>query len=204
MTSTANRRRKALILGPEHHGKQMPLALFSSLETRDGVVFELGRGRIEMGEIPSRVHALVLQAVQLQFRAYQSLHPTVIRYQAGGSDAKAMVDAFESERHPDWSVYTSKMPHVEQPWSIWNPTLVVEVVSPSSIKRDYQEKPPEYLAIGVFQYWILDPMKSQLLVKTNKGGLWQDKVYKAGAKVTCPLLPKFSFDLRRAFAAAKA
>ncbi|MEM8602864.1 MAG: Uma2 family endonuclease [Cyanobacteria bacterium P01_H01_bin.121] len=37
------------------------------------------------------------------------------------------------------------------------PLIVVEVVSPSSGERDYQDKLQEYARVGAQEYWILDP-----------------------------------------------
>jgi Uma2 family endonuclease len=38
--------------------------------------------------------------------------------------------------------------------------LVMEVVSPDSVSRDYREKYIEYQAAGVREYWIVDPLQS--------------------------------------------
>jgi len=35
--------------------------------------------------------------------------------------------------------------------------LLVEVISPESVQRDYEEKRIEYEAVGVREYWIVDP-----------------------------------------------
>lgn len=39
--------------------------------------------------------------------------------------------------------------------------LVLEVVSPDSVERDYAQKFAEYQAAGVREYWIIDPMEKQ-------------------------------------------
>jgi len=44
------------------------------------------------------------------------------------------------------------------------PELVMEVVSPSSIRRDYITKLNKYIDAGVFEYWIVDPVEKQILV----------------------------------------
>lgn len=199
----ATRSRAAATIGPKDHGRRMSLDRFDRAIASEGHTYELNKGVIEVSDIAERVHQLVGQETQLQFRAFQLAQPNIIVYQGGGSESKCLIDAYESERHPDWAVYLTPMPELDQPWWIWTPDIVIEIVSETSIKRDYEEKPPEYLAIGVFQNWILDPIKSRLLIKTNKGGLWQDKVYKPGQKVTCPRLPGFVFDLRKALAGGR-
>ena len=40
------------------------------------------------------------------------------------------------------------------------PDLVVEILSPSSIRRDRYEKQDQYARFGVKEYWIVDPVKS--------------------------------------------
>ena len=39
--------------------------------------------------------------------------------------------------------------------------LVVEIVSPDSVTRDYREKLAEYEAAGIPEYWIIDPRRSE-------------------------------------------
>lgn len=39
--------------------------------------------------------------------------------------------------------------------------LVVEIVSPDSVTRDYREKLAEYEAAGIPEYWIVDPRRSE-------------------------------------------
>jgi len=49
--------------------------------------------------------------------------------------------------------------------------LVVEIISPDSVKRDRIEKFAEYQAGGVREYWIIDPtkQKSQFFVLAGEG-----------------------------------
>lgn len=39
--------------------------------------------------------------------------------------------------------------------------LVVEIVSPDSVTRDYRDKLAEYEAAGIPEYWIVDPRQSE-------------------------------------------
>ena len=203
MTTLAKRRAKPVTIGPKDQGRRMSLALFERAILVEGYTYELAKGVVEVNEVPSWIHQLVEKQVRLQFTAYELQNPDVIHYQGNGLNSKLLVTASESERHPDWAVYLSPMPEIDQPWSIWQPSIVIEIVSPSSAKRDYEEKPAEYLALGVAEYWILDPAKKLLTIKTNHGGVWRDKTYKPTQKVTSLRLSKFVFDLKKALAASK-
>ena len=204
MTTLASRGKQSVTIGLKDHGKRMLLAVFDRAITTEGHAYELAKGVIEVSEIPSRLHQLILQALRDQFTYYRLTQVgQPIFYIGGGAEAKLLIQSNESERHPDLSVYLTPMPEMDQPWSIWKPEIVIEVVSPSSAKRDYQEKPAEYLALGVAEYWILDPVKKLLTIKTNQGGVWHDKTFKPTQKITSIRLPKFVFDLKKALAAGK-
>jgi Uma2 family endonuclease len=58
------------------------------------------------------------------------------------------------------------------------PRLLAEVVSPgpetsANYKRDYEDKPKQYAAIGVLEYWIIDPDRAVVLVGTLQNGTYQ-------------------------------
>lgn len=77
------------------------------------------------------------------------------------------------------------------------------MVSDRSAKRDYDDKPDEYLTFGVREYWIVDAAKQQMQVMTRSRGEWVISKYKASQKFKTPLLPGFVLDLKRALAAGK-
>ncbi|MBE9211745.1 Uma2 family endonuclease [Plectonema cf. radiosum LEGE 06105] len=54
------------------------------------------------------------------------------------------------------------------------PLLVVEVVSPESVKRDYRYKRSEYAALEIPEYWIVDPIESKVTVLLLEEGLYED------------------------------
>ena len=105
-------------------------------------------------------------------------HPGWINYLAGGAESKVLIGPAESERHPDLSVYLDPEPAVKSVWSQWIPAIVIEVVSDRSSKRDYEEKPDEYLMFGVREYWIVDADRKELLAMTRFRGQWKPKRYK--------------------------
>jgi Uma2 family endonuclease len=42
------------------------------------------------------------------------------------------------------------------------PNLIIEIVSPDSLARDWREKYLEYEAAGVREYWVIDPMAQRV------------------------------------------
>ena len=199
----APRRRKPVHIGPADHGRRMSVDEFDEAIGQEGFLYELNKGVIEASNIPHRRHMLQLLSVRNQLIAHQLANPTCIQAVVGPMDSKLLIGVEESERHPDIAVYLSPMPDVDEIWSVWVPTIAVEIVSDSSVKRDYEEKPPEYLAFGVLEYWIVDGIRKQLTVLSRYRGQWRERVVKPAAKpYTTRHLPGFTLDLKAVFAAA--
>ena len=177
-----SRRRKPVHIGPADHGRRMSLDDFDEAIGQEGFLYELNRGVIEVTNIPHPRHMVQLLAVRDQFIGYKLAHPGIIHAVAGSFDSKLLIGDEESERHPDISVYLSPVPDVDEIWSVWVPTIAVEIVSESSATRDYEEKPPEYLAFGVQEYWIVDGFQRRLTVLSRYRGQWREKVVKPTAK----------------------
>ncbi|MGN0424804.1 MAG: Uma2 family endonuclease [Acetatifactor sp.] len=50
-------------------------------------------------------------------------------------------------------------------WGIYGaPDFLLEVISPSTKKKDYTKKLVKYMEAGVREYWILDPIQKRLMV----------------------------------------
>ena len=50
-------------------------------------------------------------------------------------------------------------------WGVYGaPDFVLEVISPSTRRKDYTKKLSKYMEAGVREYWILDPYQKKLLV----------------------------------------
>lgn len=54
------------------------------------------------------------------------------------------------------------------------PDFVLEVISPSTKRKDYFKKLEKYENAGVREYWILDPYKKQLLVFFFEGDIYAE------------------------------
>src|SRR5438128_1905695 len=139
-------------VGPLDHGRPMSLEEFDLAEVQPGYLYELSRGVITVTDVPGTLHFALLTAVRRQLAAYDLAHPEAIYGIGGGAECKILLPVFESERHPDISVYRTRPPATKKVWARWIPELVIEVVSRGSEQRDYEEKRGEYLAFGVTEY----------------------------------------------------
>jgi len=195
-------------IGPADHGRRMSLDDFDKAIGQPGYVYELYKGVIEVSDVPKLPHGKVVRALSKDLERYDDEHPGVIYHMAGGGDCKLLDAEDDSERHPDWSIYLrAEPPGDEQPWSVWVPEIVVEVVSESSRERDYEQKPPQYLALGVMENWILDPIANTATFKTRWRGLWRDKVLRPGQRpgqrYATHLLPGLKLDVRKLLRAGR-
>jgi Uma2 family endonuclease len=196
-------RKPQIRIGPEDHGRRMSLDDFDHAIARDGHRFELNKGIVEMSEVPGSEHLAQVEELKEQLYAYKLAKRGVIHTVASSNEAKILVSGSQSERHPDLSVYLTPPPDVEDFWSVWIPPIVIEVVSKQSSKRDYQDKPDEYLEFGIDEYWIVDAAKNQMTVLQRWRGQWKSMVVRPPKKYSTQLLTGFALDVKRVMSAAK-
>jgi Uma2 family endonuclease len=129
-----------------------------------------------------------------------------IGHQVGVSQSKA------TARQPDLIVHTpeskaaimkdGKLLRAQQP----APALVVEVVSNSkkdkkSKARDYDEKPVEYAARGIPEYWIVDPDEAVVRVGTLTGSAYRFATFTGPAPIKSPAFPALHLTAAQILAA---
>jgi Uma2 family endonuclease len=187
--STASRPRTRPKIGPQHHGKAMSFRRFIAHDFEDGHIYELARGIVVMTDIPGLPHGQIVRRIAKLFWRYDEAHPGFFTYQAGGSDCRLRLPAMSCDRHPDQAVYLTEPPPGDRPWTRWVPDLVVEVVSPDGVDRDYVEKREEYLAAGVREYWIVDPRLRRILVLFRVDDAWEEHEIAARDSIASRVLP---------------
>jgi Uma2 family endonuclease len=195
--------RTSIIVGPQDNGRRMSLEDFDRAEAREGHLYELSRGVIIVSDVPGKKHFKQVDSIKQQLYLYKAARPEIIKMIGGGGECKILAEGFESERHPDVTVYKTDPPDTDDICSIWIPEIVVEVVSPGSEFRDYEEKPPEYLAFGVMEYWIFDLEKEQVSILQRSGGRWATNVLSPTQTHTTRLLPGFELNIAAVFDTAK-
>lgn len=75
--------------------------------------------------------------------------------------------------------------------------LAIEIVSPDSIKRDYRFKRTEYAAVGVPEYWIVDPAEQKITILRLVEGLYEDKEYRGDEVLQSQTFPELALTVNQ-------
>jgi Uma2 family endonuclease len=191
-------------IGPADHGRRMSLADFEHVEVEEGHLYELGRGVIIVSDVPNPRHLAQVNALKFQLFSYAVAHPGRLYGMLSGSECKILVAEQESERHPDLAVYKTPPGDDSDVWWSWVPEIVIEVTSPGSAQRDYQEKRDEYLRFGVQEYWMVDGARREVPVHYRRGGRWAERVVRPPEVYRTRQLPGFELACAAVFDAADA
>ncbi|HEY8175354.1 MAG TPA: Uma2 family endonuclease [Gemmatimonadaceae bacterium] len=120
----------------------------------DGNKYELVRGELFVTPPPGEEHETILAKLSALLTPYVQKHELGLVYHP-----RAVVRYDKSEVEPDLMV---RQPHPRRRDNDkdWNtapiPILVVEVLSPYTRRRDFNQKKGLYLDAGVAEYWIVD------------------------------------------------
>jgi Uma2 family endonuclease len=82
-----------------------------------------------------------------------------------------------------------------------SPLLVIEVVSPESIKRDYRYKRSEYAAIEIDEYWIVDPIEQQITILVLDEGLYEETIFTSDRELVSPTFTEIKLTPKQIFTA---
>ena len=181
-------------IGPADQGREMTLEEFGDAEAEPGFRYELGRGALEVTEVPGRPHGKIVSNLYMAIARYHQEHPGSIDRFGGGGEFYLRIPAMRSGRHPDLGVVLVDTPLDDRGRD--KPALVAEVVSARSKTRDYQTKRQKYLAFGVREYWIIDPYKRQVTTLVRRDGgeaaTWEERASGGDDVMTSDVLPRIA------------
>jgi len=82
------------------------------------------------------------------------------------------------------------------------PDLIIEILSPSTARKDFKEKFNLYENRGVKEYWIVDPEAKTVMVfyLDHSGSYGRPSVYASEEKLPVTMLPGLKLDLAAVFA----
>ncbi len=187
MATTTERLR----IGPADHGRRMTFQEFLEAEEVEGYRYELAKGVVEVSEIPDDPHGFIVFNLYTSLGRYHHEHPGRILRYGSGSEFRFWLPGMQSGRHPDVAVVvagTGKDARGRRP-----ATLAFEVVSPGNEarERDYRTKREEYLAYGLREYWIVDPIERRVVVLIRDGDAWIERLFKEDQEAEGLVLPGF-------------
>nr|WP_321410875.1 Uma2 family endonuclease [uncultured Carboxylicivirga sp.] len=162
---------------------------------------ELIKGRIfKMSPAPSPIHQEVASALNAEL--YQYLKGKACKVFPAPFDVR--LDNDKNGTHtvvqPDLSVICDLM-KIDDKGCNGAPDLVVEIISPSTAKKDLHEKYDLYERSGVKEYWIIHPFERTLtcFLLDNAGVYKATKPLTEGDIVKSELLPGFELNLTYIF-----
>jgi len=84
-----------------------------------------------------------------------------------------------------------------------NLMLAVEVVSPGveQIERDYIKKVAEYQEIGIFEYWIVDPIEKIISILVLEKGSYRKTVFRGSDAIASSIFPQLKITVHEILSA---
>jgi len=154
--------------------------------------YELASGQLElMSPAPTVTHQLVSFEIQKHFTYHCESDYFILN---------APIDVILSPtevRQPDIVLVNRKRIHILSNRGIEGaPDLVVEILSPSSLKRDKIDKQKVYASYNVPEYWIVEP-KLEIIEAyiLNEDHYELINIFQNDEQVTSPNIPCISFTM---------
>jgi Uma2 family endonuclease len=108
-----------------------------------------------------------------------------------GAEVMIRVPALNQKRLPDVLFVTKKRAGILKKTIVDGPPdLIMEVVSPDSVERDWVEKLEDYERAGVKEYWIVDVPAKKMEAYLLKTGKYRKVMEKEG-KISSGVLKRF-------------
>lgn len=162
--------------------------------------YELVDGKLELMNPPTFRHILICDLIRDVFKAeIERLRLPWISIREGGIRTgwrkSRIADVYVVERERVMNSL-DESGVCELP-----PLLVLEVVSPDSIKRDYRYKRSEYAALGVKEYWIVDPSARRVTILVLDEGLYEETQFIDEQTIVSPTFTEIELSAKQIFAA---
>ena len=154
--------------------------------------YELVDGKLELMNPPTFRHILICDLIRDSFKAeIERLQLPWLSIREGG-----IRTGWRKSRIADVYVIDKEqvMNSLDESGVLETPPLlIVEVVSPDSIKRDYRYKRSEYAALGINEYWIVDPATQKISVLLLDEGLYEETVFSENQELVSATFSEIKF-----------
>lgn len=163
------------------------------LALNDDTVFEIINGKAFMSPAPELFHQRWARKIFLAVERH-------VEARKLGEVFFAPVDVVLDEKNvvqPDLVfVSTANAGLLERRGIMGAPDLVVEIISPTSLRRDRYDKRELYARFGVKEFWLADVANRSIeTLSLQKGGYQLLSCATAEGKIRSEILPGFELDL---------
>ena len=171
--------------------------------------YELVDGELVMVPLPTGEHSDAIDLLSDIFKAEitKQQQPWIVKRDVGVYVGINPDSGKERSRTPDLCIMTTAQ------WAVVKaektkaavlrsaPLLVVEIVSPSSKKIDYQAKEQEYRTIGIPEYWIVDLRQAKVSVLLLVNGGYQSTEFKGTEPIVSRTFPELNLTAQQVLTA---
>jgi len=166
-------------------------------ELIDGVAYD-------MSPSPKTRHQLVSSDLNRQFANFLIGKPCVVfsaPFDVLLPKGNEAIEDIDTVVQPDLLVVCNRK-KINENNCIGAPDLIIEILSPSTTKKDQSEKYALYERAGIREYWIVDPSQySAAVYRLDENGRYGlPEVYDAQDSVPVGVLEGLSIDLSQVFA----
>ena len=164
-------------------------------KTPDDERYELIDGELIIMTSPTALHQELLKKLAAAFMVLES--------RGLGTMFFAPLDVILSNFdvvQPDLIFISNARAHIIREYIRGAPDLLIEILSPSTERRDRIVKRDLYARHGVREYWLIDPYaKTATVLILGANGYNTHAVFGEGDALTSPTLPGFALDLSELF-----
>lgn len=169
----------------------------------EGERWEIIDGVPYMQSAPSTVHQEILMELSRQIANHLrdkscKIYPAPFSVRLKGdeisdADIKKVVE-------PDLTIVCDKS-KVDEKGCNGAPDMIIEIISPSSVKTDRLIKFNMYEKVGVKEYWIVEPEVKivSVFVLQENGRYGRQEVYSEEDQISLNIIPDLSIDLELVF-----
>lgn len=172
------------------------------LKFTDDEIVEIIDGRIcAMSPAPSRIHQELIMELSAEIRNYIKSNNGKCKVYPAPFDV-VLVDENENSNdsknivQPDISVICDKNKLTDKGCT-GSPDMIIEIISPFNPSNDYVRKLNLYEQFKIREYWIVNPMKKNILVYTlTDNGYGMPDIYTFNDKVKVNIYENLYIDFK--------
>lgn len=172
------------------------------LKFTDDEIVEIIDGRIcAMSPAPSRIHQELIMELSAEIRNYIKSNNGECKVYPAPFDV-VLVDENENSNdsknivQPDISVICDKNKLTDKGCT-GSPDMIIEIISPFNPSNDYVRKLNLYEQFKIREYWIVNPMKKNILVYTlTDNGYGMPDIYTFNDKVKVNIYENLYIDFK--------